>query len=47
MLFVDSDNKVITVFLKVYFYAFEFVELAVRLVIVIKLDRLSHKVKTI
>ena len=36
-IFVDSDNKVITVFPKVYICAFEFVE-AVRLVGVIKID---------
>ena len=40
-IFVDFDNKVITAFLKVYFCTFEFVELAVRLVGVIKLDSLE------
>ena len=39
-IFVDSDNKVTTVFPKVYFYAFEFVE-AVRLVEFIKLNSLE------
>ena len=39
-IFVDSD-KFITAFLKVYFCAFEFIELAVRLVGVIRLDSLE------
>ena len=39
-LFVDSDNKIIIAFPKVYFCTFEFVE-AVRLVGVISLDSLE------
>ena len=39
--FVILINKIITAFSKVFFYAFEFVELAVRLVGVIKLDSLE------